>query len=663
MKSIKTKLIVSFSVIILIATIIIGFISLDNGYRSLKQEAERSLQVLATEGAKLTENRMNSLISILKVIAMRREVIDMGWEVDISILTEELGKTDFLDIGFVLPNGYTYYADGTVRLMSDRVYIKSALDGQAMISDVIISRVSSKPEVEVSVPVMKDGEVVGALVGRKEADALSNFIHDIAYGKKGYANIINGNGIVIADKDVTKVMERYNPINEYEEQSSRSSIANAYHNILEMKTGVTSYEDGQGYLYAGFAPINGTDWIFVITAAKEEVLEGIPAMVRNIIVAMIVILIVSIVFVFLLDNSLTRPLITMIKQSERIANFDVSVTIADTYLTQKDEIGILSRAFQKTTDKLREIIKELTDSIHYVSATAQELTATSLQSSMVMEGIAKTVTNIEHSAKNQADSTKAGLQQASLLEDMIERNQKHLLNLNKTSNQVTNEVLEGLQEIEQLNLITEINDEATKEIGEVILKTEKSSKEISEASKVIAAIAKQTNMLSLNASIEASRAGEAGKGFAVVAKEILILAKQSADSSKYIDEIIMELQGNVKKAVEHMSKIEITSEKQKNSVINTVHKYEVISKAMQASEVVVEELNLSETNMVSVKDKIKNMLESLALIAENNAEGTQQASLAMHEQTVFAREIAGASDKLSSLAINLQELVSKFRAN
>jgi len=166
MKSIKTKLIVSFSILILSVTLIIGCISIAIGYQSLKEEAEYSLKLLASEGARLTESRMQSLISTLNMIAKKTEITNMGWEVDVTELKEELVKTDFIDIGLVLPNGYTYYTDGTVRLMSDRIYVIEALEGKAEISDVIISRITRKPEIEVAVPVLKDGEVIGALVGR-----------------------------------------------------------------------------------------------------------------------------------------------------------------------------------------------------------------------------------------------------------------------------------------------------------------------------------------------------------------------------------------------------------------------------------------------------------------------------------------------------------------
>ncbi|MBH1940591.1 methyl-accepting chemotaxis protein [Mobilitalea sibirica] len=662
MKSIKTKLILSFSILIVSITLLIGLISLGIGYSSIKGEAKKSLELLAGEGAKLTESRMTTLITTLNMIAMKKEIKEMGWEVNINVLREELEKTEFLDIGYVLPNGYTHYTDETVRLLSDRSYVQNALNGHANLSDVVISRVTRKPEIMVAVPVMKQNKVVGALVARKEADALSNIIQDAGYGEKGFAFMMNGNGTVIAHPDVIQVLDRYNPLEDHSASVSDSYVK-AFQQMIDDKNGVTNYTYNTSSLYAGFAPIQGTDWIYVITADEKEVMSMIPRLYRSILFVMLLVLIVGLGFVYILDSSITKPLLGIINQSERIADLDISENIPDTYMNQKDEIGTLSGTFQKLTLHLREVIKQISDSSLIVSSTAQELTATSHQSAKIMGEITQVVEDIASGASEQAKSTEIGSQKAALLGDMIERNHENLLNLNSSLTNVTKVVKEGIKEIERLSTISKENDAAIKEIHDIILDTKKSSTKIQEASRIIADMAKQTNLLSLNAAIEAARAGEAGKGFSIVAEEINKMAEQSASSTKYIDEIVYELQKNVEKAVDSMEQITTTSIEQHNSVNDTIHKYHSIADAMKTSETAVIDINNTGNDMDTAKNDIIKMLQSLASIAQQNAAVTQEASSTMEEQTASIQELADASEKLTNLANILQGIISKFKVN
>jgi methyl-accepting chemotaxis protein len=498
-------------------------------------------------------------------------------------------------------------------------------------------------------------------VGRKEADSLGHITEDAGYGENGFAYMFNGSGVMIAHPDTEKVINRYNPIEEAKDNQVERSLANAVQRMLNKKAGTTNYKQGEISYYAGFAPIQGTDWTFVITADEKEVLAAIPKMARNIITVMIIVFLISIGLVYVLDYNITKPLIEMTKHSKRIAELDVRDNLAEIYLNKKDEIGTLSGAFQALTIKLREIITEITESAKQVTDTAQELTTTSQQSAKVSQEISRTVEEIARGAMEQANTTETGAANAIQLGKIIEKNNEHMLNLNLTSSEVTGLVNSGLKDIDRLSIMAQENNGATKEICDIIIQTKKSSEQISEASRLISDIAKQTNLVALNATIEAARAGEAGKGFAVVAEEIQRMADQSAESTKYIDHIIMELQKNVKRAVESMNRITTASEEQQKSVLATIQKYNSIASSMKVSEEAVNELNSSQNDMNYVKNEILSILQSLSAVAEQNAAGTQQTASAVEEQSKSAREIADASDRLSELASNLRMITVEFK--
>ncbi|MDF2485251.1 MAG: methyl-accepting chemotaxis sensory transducer, partial [Herbinix sp.] len=397
MKSLKTKLVLFSTLLVLAVTLIIGIIAISIGRGAIEEEAEYSVLLLAAESARLTESRMDAMVSTLTMISKKAEIANMGWEVNLELLSEELAKTDFIDIGYILPNGYTYYTDGTVRLMSDRTYVKNALSGTSKVSEVIISRVTRKPEIEAAVPVYLDGAVIGAMIARMEADYLSEITNDIGYGEKGYAFMMNGSGTIIAHPDAQKVIERYNPAVEGD--------INTFQKILQNKTGVISYQEGEEILYAGYAPIAGTDWCFIVTANQQEVMASIPKMLRTIVIAMLLVFAGSLVVVYLVERRITKPLIELTKHSKRIGKLDISENIDVNYLGQRDEIGTLSGAFQNLTLKLRDTITAISDSANRVSDTALRLTATSQQSSLVADEISRTVEDIAKGAMEQANHT------------------------------------------------------------------------------------------------------------------------------------------------------------------------------------------------------------------------------------------------------------------
>ncbi len=663
MKSIKTKLIVSCSLLVLSVAVIIGAVAIGIGYQSIRAESEHSLELLSAESAKLVESRMEAVIGTLSMISMKKEIIDMGWEVNVNTLKEELVKTDFLDIGFVLPNGYTYYTDGTVRLMSDRTYVEAALKGDSKISDVILSRVTRKPEIEVAVPVRKDKVVVGALIARMEADSLSNITKDIGYGEQGYSFMINKEGTIIAHPNAEEVIKRFNPIKKEKEDPALTSLADAYKKILDKQNGVVRYETQGDKLVSAFTPISGTDWFFIITADQAEILEAIPRMVRITLTILVITLLLSIGVVILLDNSLTTPLLSITKQSKRIGELDIRVDIPEIYRNQRDEIGILARTFQILTENLRGIITELNVSAIQVTGTAQELTEASGQTAEVTEEISLTLEEIAISAYEQAKKTEAGLAQATIVEEKMEINHKQMLKLNETTDAVIQLVQAGLKEIEKLSFITNENALATQNICNVVMEMKKSSEQIGDASRFISDIARETNLLALNAAIEAARAGESGRGFAVVASEIQRLADQSAKSTSYIDGIIASLKLNIEQSVQSMNRITKTSEDQHKSVSETIRKYQDISIAMTQSENVVDKLNESEEEMQKANNEIKRMLTALATIAEQNAAGTQQSVATMEEQATSMQIIANVTERLKILADSLRTTVNRFQVD
>lgn len=668
MKGIRGRMLISFSILVLLITVVLSFVSINTGKNMLMKEAEKSLLLISNEGTKLVKTRLQTLTVTLSKMTLRQEIKSMDLEQQLAVLEQEKIGTQFLDLAVVYPDGKTYYTDGSVSELGDRLYVIKALEGTANVSDVMISRVTNEPVIMVASPIYKVNDVIGALIGRMSGNALSDIVKDSGYGEEGFAYMINGSGTIIAHPDKEMVLNEFNPIEEAIEDKSQESFKDAVTKMLADKSGTLSYkykasdDEREATLFCGFQAVEGTDWIFVNVGYEDEIFQSIPKLQKTILITSVIFMLISIGFVILLGNMITKPIISLSNISKRVAGLDVREDVAEKLRKRTDENGIMANSLQEIINNLRNIIKELSDSSEMLSSSAEELSATSEQAAMAADEVAKTVEEIAKGASEQASNTEDGTTHTINLGNIIDKNYTQMQRLNLATEKVGKVIDEGLQDVKRLFDITEQNNDATKDIHEIILHTKESSAKIGEASRVISDIASQTNLLALNAAIEASRAGEAGKGFAVVAAEIKKLASQSAESTDIIDQIISELNDSVEKAVNSIDKVVAITKEQSSTVDETGSKYNEIAAVIADASAAAEQLNVSEKEMVKAKDNILDMMQTLSAIAEENAAGTEEASSAMEEQSASVEEIANTSSKLTELAQDLQSIIKRFKA-
>jgi methyl-accepting chemotaxis protein len=664
--SIKFRLILTFSILTIVSNLSIGFISSRITAGLVTDDAKRQAEKMANEGAKLVESRIQTPIVYLETLAIQDEIRSMNLEQAVKYLSYCKEQSDFMELAIVTPDGMAYYTDGTSTQLGDRAYILRAFSGVPNVSDVIISRVINEPVVMVAVPIKDGNKVKGVLIGRRDANTLSELTKDIKHGSAGISYIISSTGMIMAHDDKNMVMDQLNPIDKMIEDPLYSYWGEALKTIIEQKNGFIRHKDitaakGNEIRFAGFASIPGTDWIFISSASESELLNSVANIRSNMQKLIFSFLTVNIVIVYFVGKAIAKPIIGITRLTEKLALLDISINIPEKLLKKKDETGILAKSMQSIIDNLRNILGEITDSSLQVASTAQELTATAEQSASAADEVSKAVEDIAKGASEQAENTELGSQSAIKLGDIIDLNKTFMQDMNNAADKVTDVVKEGLTKVERLAAISNKNKIVSQEVYEIIKQTSDSATKIGEASNVIANIAKKTNLLALNASIEAVRAGEAGKGFSVVATEIKQLAEQSAVSTNYINDILSELQSNVSRAVESINNVNEISREQLESANSTKSRYESINSATLETEAAIDKLIASEEEIVKAKNEILDMLQNLSAIAEENAAGTQQASSAMLEQSTSMEELAKTSERLASLAANLQTIISKFK--
>jgi methyl-accepting chemotaxis protein len=211
--------------------------------------------------------------------------------------------------------------------------------------------------------------------------------------------------------------------------------------------------------------------------------------------------------------------------------------------------------------------------------------------------------------------------------------------------------------IQQMNFI---NENVTG-LESVITGLGESSEEIGKIIDVITGISDQTNLLALNAAIEAARAGEHGKGFAVVADEVKKLAEQSSNSAKQISQLVLKIQNETKTAVQTM---ESTSKEVNEGigVVNTAGQaFSLIETSIEAVNVQIQDVSSAVQQMAAGSEQMVSSMSLIIKVAEESASGTQEVSAATEEQLASMEEITASAQTLSNMAEELQLLISRFK--
>ncbi|MCJ2147994.1 methyl-accepting chemotaxis protein [Bacillus sp. B19-2] len=335
-------------------------------------------------------------------------------------------------------------------------------------------------------------------------------------------------------------------------------------------------------------------------------------------------------------------------------------TVKGTYQS-KDELGLLTSSFNKMVAGVRSIIETVGETSHQVASSSQELSASADESTKASEYISTTIQELAVGSDQQVESVENSRTVITGMTEFAGRISSNAEKAAATADQTAMMSLEGTKAIDKVSTQMKSINETVVSLSEAFKHLTERSNEIGNITEVITSIAEQTNLLALNAAIEAARAGEQGKGFAVVADEVRKLAEQSARSAEQITRLITIIQNDTKQTMN--SVISATGEVKEGLVV--VHEaggaFQKIENSITEVVTQINDVTNLVKNLTAGASEIETAISGVKEVAETAAGSTQTVSAATQEQLASMEEIAAASQILAQNAEELQHLIQKFK--
>ena len=552
-----------------------------------------------------------------------------------TFLAERANEVEFVWIGIYHTDGSKYigYGNAPEDITSQKYFQFLQQTGNIVIGEPAM--LDNIVQLAVGMPLKTEEDTAYYLIGSYKYDILNDVLSNMNLGETGSAYIVNEDGVIVCDKDMENISKEVNVYDKYPESKEMFDKA------INGQTGSQKISMHDMPHYASYSPVPGTLWSLVIDVPVEEFKKASVVMAALGVALAVGVLIIAGIVITLIVSKMTRSLRIATKRIEALSEGDLTSEVKET--RTGDEIEVLTNALANTVKQLNDyisnirfILGELSNGNYTVGTNGEyrgDFAALKDALEIITDSLNRNMGAMKSSAKEVSQNTNLISTHTQQMRQDSDRQIEAVTRLNESTNKIVSNITTIVDSAKQ---VKECSDEtsfkvaqSSEEMAGLIANMDEinsNMNEIKRISSMIENIAMQTNLLSLNAAIEASRAGEHGRGFAVVAGQVRELAVQSANASAQTADIIKNTSDTIRKGVEAAKILGVSL----NEIAeNTSHFTDI---TYNLEQVIVEQQ--------SAADDVKSDLQSVDQIAGNNAETAEQTNAACEDFAKQARMLA-----------------------